>query len=138
MANISSGLPNRTITDITIHPNDENRFWITFSGYSDNDKVFYTNDSGQNWMNISDDLPNLPTNCILFYEPNETLFIGTDIGVFYRDSSMISWEMFNQGLPNVIVTELSIISIPINYLPPHMVEVFGLVTYQRQLLQLLH
>ena len=104
--NISSGLPNRTITDITIHPNDENRVWITFSGYSDNDKVFYTNDSGQNWMNISDDLPNLPTNCILFYEPNETLFIGTDIGVFYRDSSMISWEMFNQGLPNVIVTEL--------------------------------
>ena len=104
--NISSSLPNNTITDIAIHPSDENRVWITFSGYSNGNKVYYSNDGGSNWTNISEDLPNLPANCILFYPPNETLFAGTDIGVFYKDSSMINWEYFNQGLPNVIVTEL--------------------------------
>ena len=40
------------------------------------------------------------------FTPNETLFAGTDVGVFYKDSSMTNWEYFNQGLPNVIVTEL--------------------------------
>jgi len=104
--NISSSLPNNTITDIAIHPSDENRVWITFSGYSNGNKVYYSNDGGSNWTNISEDLPNLPANCILFYPPNETLFAGTDIGVFYKDSSMTNWEYFNQGLPNVIVTEL--------------------------------
>ena len=104
--NISSSLPNNTVTDIAIHPSDENRVWITFSGYSNGNKVFYSSDGGTNWTNISDDLPNLPANCILFYPPNETLFAGTDIGVFYKDSSMTNWEYFNQGLPNVIVTEL--------------------------------
>ena len=105
-SNISAGLPNNSITDIVLHPTNENRVWSTFSGYSSGNKVFYSDDGGENWTNISDGLPNLPTNCILFYQPNETLFAGTDVGVFYKDSTMAEWEMFNQGLPNVIVNEL--------------------------------
>ena len=104
--NISSSLPNNAVTDIAIHPTDENRVWITFSGYSNGNKVFYSSDGGTNWTNISDDLPNLPANCILFYPPNETLFVGTDVGVFYRNNTMPDWGMFNQGLPNVIINEL--------------------------------
>ncbi|MDC3030065.1 PKD domain-containing protein, partial [Flavobacteriales bacterium] len=104
--NISSSLPNNTVTDIVIHPSDQNRIWVTFSGYSNGNKVFYSFDGGTNWTNISNNLPNLPANCILFYTPNETLFAGTDVGVFYKDSSMTNWEYFNQGLPNVIITEL--------------------------------
>ncbi len=104
--NISSGLPSKTITSIAVHPDNSNELWTTFSGYSDGDKVFYSTDGGDNWSNVSDNLPNLPSNTILFYPTNETLFLGTDIGVFYKDSSMTDWEIFNQGLPNVIVTEL--------------------------------
>ena len=58
--NISSGIPNYTITDITIHPNDYNKIWLTFSGYSNENKVYHSNDGGTNWINISNDLPNLP------------------------------------------------------------------------------
>ena len=97
--------------------------------------MYYSNDGGQNWINISSDLPNLPANCILFYPPNETLFAGTDIGVFYKDSSMINWEIYNQGLPNVIVTELEYHINSNSYLLLLMVEVFGLVIYHLQLLQ---
>ena len=104
--NISSGLPNNAVTDIVVHPSNSNRIWATFSGYSNGNKVYYSSDAGENWTNISDGLPNLPTNCILFYQPNETLFAGTDVGVFYLDSTMTDWEYFNQGLPNVIVNEL--------------------------------
>ena len=104
--NISSGLPNNIITDIVVDPNNYNKIWLTFSGYSNENKVYYSNDGGINWINISNDLPNLPVNCIVLYQPQETLFVGTDIGVFYKDSTMNNWSLFNQGLPNVIVNEL--------------------------------
>ena len=104
--NISSGLPSKTVTYIAVHPEDSDKIWATFSGYSEGEKVYYSTNGGNDWLNISEDLPNLPANTILFYAPNETLFLGTDIGVFYKDSSMTNWETFNQGLPNVIVSEL--------------------------------
>ena len=106
--NISSGLPNRSVTCINVHPEDQNRLWVTFSGYSDGEKVFYSENGGENWSNISSNLPNLPANAIVFYQPNETLFAGTDVGVWYKDSSMTEWSQYNQGLPNVIVNELEI------------------------------
>src|SRR5690606_37859963 len=37
-----------------------------------------------------------------------TLYIGTDLGVFYKDPSMAHWEAFNNGLPVIEVTDLSI------------------------------
>jgi len=44
------------------------------------------------------------------YENNsdDGLYIGTDIGVFYRDSTMTDWIPFMTGLPNVPVQELEI------------------------------
>lgn len=104
--NISGGLPSKAVTSIAVHPENSDKLWATFSGYSEGKKVYYSNNGGENWSNISENLPNLPANTILFYSPNETLFVGTDIGVFYKDSSMTNWETFNQGLPNVIVNEL--------------------------------
>ena len=104
--NISSALPNNSVTFLAVHPNNPEIVWATFSGYSSQQKVYFSQNGGGSWTNISSNLPNLPVNCILHYSPNETLFIGTDIGVFYKDSSMTDWQTFNQGLPNTIVTEL--------------------------------
>ena len=50
--NISSGLPNNIITDIVVDPNNYNKIWLTFSGYSNENKVYYSNDGGINWINI--------------------------------------------------------------------------------------
>jgi hypothetical protein len=62
----------------------------------------------KNWTNISENLPNLPSNCITYYPPNETVFVGTDIGIWYLDSLTTEWTTFNQGMPNVIVNEIEI------------------------------
>ena len=35
-------------------------------------------------------------------------YIGTDVGVYYKDNTMTEWVPFNNGLPNVIVNELEI------------------------------
>ena len=62
-------------------------------------------------MNYSGTLPNIPVNTIVLDEnsSSETLYIGTDLGVFIRDNNSADWSNFNNlTLPNVIVSELEI------------------------------
>ena len=54
-------------------------------------------------------MPNLPVNCILFQSySKDDLYIGTDIGVYHKDSTMNEWQIYNTGLPFVSVRELEI------------------------------
>ena len=108
---ISSGLPNKTITYIAVHPNDPDKIWVTLSGYTSGQKVYKSLDGGNNWSNYSGTLPNIPVNTIVLDEnsSSETLYIGTDLGVFIRDNTSTDWSNFNNlTLPNVIVSELEI------------------------------
>ena len=97
------------ITDIAIHPSNENEAWITMSGFNADNKVYYTNDGGINWVNITENLPNIPVNCVI-YENNSPngIYIGTDVGVYYRDTIINSWVQFSNGLPNTVVRDLAI------------------------------
>ena len=106
--NISSQISNNNISGIAVHPENKDRVWVTLSQYTANEKVYYSEDGGENWTNISENLPNLPSNCITYYPPNETVFVGTDIGIWYLDSLTTEWTTFNQGMPNVIVNEIEI------------------------------
>jgi len=62
-------------------------------------------------------LPNLPANTIA-YEKNSAdgLYVGLDVGVFYRDTILGNWITFMKNLPNVIVKELEI------YYPDHKIR----------------
>ncbi len=109
-----TGLPlgGIALTDIAISTSDPDHVWVTFSGYTGHNKVFRTVDGGANWTNLTDNgLPNLPVNCIV-YQPgsNDMVYVGTDIGMYYRDNSMPGWRPFNDGLPNVMVSDLEIIT----------------------------
>ena len=95
---------------MAVSTNNADRVWVTFSDYNNVHKIYETNDAGTNWTNISgNNLPELPVNCIVYQGgANDDLYIGTDIGVYYKDNTMSEWVPFNEGLPNVIVTELEI------------------------------
>lgn len=104
---ISGGLPSGTITDIVCHNTDANKVWVSFSGYSNSYKVFQTTNGGTSWTNLSPSLPNIPMNCMAFDKnSNDGIYVGTDIGVFYRDATMSVWQPFSNLLPNVVVTQL--------------------------------
>ena len=109
-AYIKSGLPNYNITDVTVSNSNPDRVWVTFSEYNSAHKVYETNDAGSNWVNISgSNLPDLPVNCIVYQgSASDDLYIGTDIGVYYKNNTMSDWVPFMNGLPNVIVKELEI------------------------------
>ncbi|MBT6964597.1 MAG: T9SS type A sorting domain-containing protein, partial [Flavobacteriales bacterium] len=107
---IKPGLPNYNITDVAVSTTNPDRVWVTLSDYNNAHKVYESIDAGDNWTNVSgSNLPALPVNCIVYQGgANDDLYIGTDVGVYYKDNTMSDWAPFNDGLPNVIVKELEI------------------------------
>ena len=101
--------PASDISYISVSQYDPNKVFVTVSGYVAGKKVYRSSDGGQTWENYSANLPNVSTNCIVYENnSNQGLYVGTDIGVYYRNRSMDEWISFNDGLPNVIVNELEI------------------------------
>lgn len=89
---------------IEIDQFDPQHLWLA----SDN-SVIESFDGGYNWEDISNNLPDIPTNTLVYdHDGDGKLFVGTDIGVFYRTRSDREWLEFNVGLPNVRVFELDI------------------------------
>ena len=106
---ISGSLP---ITSIKIHPTNPHLIYYTVSSYTATAKVFKINTlaTGVNkTFNLTLNLPNVAVNCMTFdKESKEGLYIGTDIGTFYKDTAMGAWEALNANMPNVVVTDLEI------------------------------
>jgi hypothetical protein len=109
---ITKGLPGTAsyLSDITASPKDPGHIWITISGYTEANKVFESRDSGATWTNISVGLPNVPVNCAQAEGSlEEGVFVGTDMGVFYRNNSTNGWVFYNDELPLVMVNELEVL-----------------------------
>jgi len=109
--NITSNLPveRHSISDIVIDPSNNHHFIVSFSGYTDGNKVFESWNRGVDWTNVSYNLENIPVNCIAV-DPDvvNSIYIGTDIGVFYKVPASTEWTYYSNGLPPVIIQELEI------------------------------
>ena len=108
----ATGLPTAlTPTYIAISNTDPNVAIVTYSGYTATSKVYKTTNGGTSWTNLSTGLPNIPANCVV-YENGSTggdgIYVGTDLGVYFRDNSMTTWVDFSSGLPNCAVSDLEI------------------------------
>ncbi|HPI18841.1 MAG TPA: T9SS type A sorting domain-containing protein [Candidatus Kapabacteria bacterium] len=97
------------LSSVAIHQFDGNKIWITRSGFEPNSKVYYSNNGGASWTNISEQLPNMPVNYVLYQKNSpDRLYIATDLGIFYRDLTTDGWINYTYQLPNVVVSELEI------------------------------
>ncbi len=106
---ITGDLPVRyaNLTYVTVKYNDENTVWVTMGQYN-NYSVYETTDGGTTWKDISYGLPPAPVMCLVQNRQNtsvDELYAGTDVGVYVKYGSA-PWELFSNGLPNVVVTEL--------------------------------
>jgi photosystem II stability/assembly factor-like uncharacterized protein len=106
-ADITSGLPNRSITSITVDPSNSATAYLTVSGFNVS-HVFKTTDTGATWTDISGGLPNVPASTLMI-DPVDpaALYLGTDIGVFRSANRGSSWRGFNRGMPPVVVHEFA-------------------------------
>lgn len=109
LVNRTLGLPvdQARITHVITDPVDEEKVWVSFSGYSAGNKVFYSANAGQTWTNVSAGMPNVPVNALVAQigVPG-AVYAAVDGGVFYRDNTFSSWQDYMTGLPRVIVTNL--------------------------------
>ena len=102
-------LPPGIITYIAIAEYNPNKIWLSISNYTKEEKVYTSEDGGSTWTNYSSGLPNVPANCIVIEKGSKSgLYMGTDMGVYYRNRDMDEWINFSSGLPVVIVNELEI------------------------------
>ena len=110
--NISAGLPGIYITFIAVNPDNASDVFVTLGGFNAGQKVYKSEDAGLTWTNISGTLPDIPVNCIAYEDqngsPNDALYIGTDIGIFYRDDDIGDWLLYSKDLPQTIVADIEI------------------------------
>ncbi len=110
VATMPAAYPSIANTGIAISSLDAKKVWLAFSGYVDTVKVCFSRDGGQTWKNITGSLPNVPVNCIATVpgSPANSVYIGTDKGVFYTDDNLGHWIPFQDGMPAIIVSSLYI------------------------------
>lgn len=101
---LTTNLPtNNTITALETSPFDENIVYM-----AQQDKIYKSTDKGLTWSDISGSLSGIQINSIAFYRNSiEGLYVGTDVGVFFKDANMDDWSSFSDGMPaSVRVTEV--------------------------------
>ncbi len=107
--NVSAGLPDQYITSIAMVPSDDMIAYVTVSGFKYLDytpRVFKTTDGGQNWTDISSNLPNIPVNDIITYPAENILFVATDLNVWYSKDDGANWTILGNNLPLTVVMDL--------------------------------
>jgi photosystem II stability/assembly factor-like uncharacterized protein len=111
---ITANLPildsGNQISYLYVKDNDPNTVWASFNAFNAGEKIYVTRNGGTSWTNISGSLPNVSANCVTYHRgnKNEGIYLGTDLGVFYRDSTMNDWRPYNRNLPNTIIYDLKI------------------------------
>ena len=88
------------------------RVYASLNGYRRDDftpYIFVSDDYGTTWKNIAANIPLSPVNVILEDQVNEDLlFAGTDNGLYVSFNRGKSWELFQNGIPNVAIHDLVI------------------------------
>lgn len=114
----------KTIDDIAIDPDNSNIIFLALSGLfrdhqtgipiPDSRRVLRSIDGGLTWFDFSEGLGVLPCHTLAIQKTDnyKRIFVGNEVGVFYRDITSIPtftpWQPFQEGLPVCIVTDLDI------------------------------
>ncbi|RTY76515.1 WD40/YVTN/BNR-like repeat-containing protein [Flavobacterium sp. LS1R10] len=110
---ISGNLPqNKWVSRVVASAHKKERVYATLNGYRNDDftsYVYMSDDFGQTWKNIANNLPASPVNVIVEDNVNENvIYLGTDNGLYVSLNKGTSWDDFSNGIPNVAVHDLVI------------------------------
>ncbi len=119
MADITGSIPARYIGRIAIDPTNGNTAYVALNGFGiPGQHVMKTTNLSApvpTWVNSGSGIPDIPTNALVIDPAHpQTLYAGTDIGVFRSTDGGASWTPFSTGLPRVAVFEIGIQ--PVNHI----------------------
>ena len=109
---ISAGLPDRWVTRVAFDPFEENTIYVTVSGFRWEEAyphVLKSVNLGEDWIDISGNLPQVPVNVIVC-DPDldDRYFVGTDAGMFCTEDGGNYWYGISVGIPNTPVVAMKI------------------------------
>ena len=99
------------MTRVAVDPTDAKTVWATFSGFRNGEDaahVYKTTDGGETWVNNSGNLPNGPVNDVVVDPARDTVFIGTDLGVYNLKEGGKNWSFVGKGLPLAPVLDIKL------------------------------
>ena len=100
----------RSCKDVIVDDEDEDRVLVAFGGHTGltASHVFISTNGGDSWTDISGNLPDISVNAAAF-DPisRKTIYVGTDVGVFRSVCGDGMWQAFDNGIPNVIISDLN-------------------------------
>lgn len=99
-----------SMSSITFNQKDPLIVYAAIPSYVDGEKVYKSVDGGQTWTNISTGLPNIVTKTITLFQnqTDEILFLGTELGTYYKKNTENWTRLGGDDLPNVIINDLDI------------------------------
>src|SRR5260370_7540646 len=106
----SGRLPNRYISGVRMDTATPSHAYLSLSGYSRKwmigpddpgaGHVFETTTGGSSWTDRSGNLPDVPTDDVVFR--GGILYAATDFGVFRSSDNGASWTRLRTNLPPVL------------------------------------
>jgi photosystem II stability/assembly factor-like uncharacterized protein len=107
--------PNRnSIGSAVIDPNNKFTAYVSFTSFSPlaGEQIFKTtnlNDPNPVWTPSSNGIPRVPVSSIVVDpQDSNSVYAGTDIGVFHSTDSGATWSPYSTGLPRVAVFDMEI------------------------------
>ena len=103
-----------SIGKAVIDPNNPNTAYITFTSFSPpaGQQIFKTTNLGDavpTWVASSNGIPQVPVSGFAVDpQDSNSLYAGTDIGVYHSPDGGVTWAPLGQGLPRVAVFDVAI------------------------------
>jgi photosystem II stability/assembly factor-like uncharacterized protein len=107
------GFPTRPVSGIWVDPATADHLVVSLGGIGtaagNAQAVWQSKDGGGTWADLSGDLPQAVANSVVV-DPSSssTLYLATDTGVYRTTNSGANWVPFDNGIPNVPVSDLTI------------------------------
>jgi hypothetical protein len=97
---------------IEADPENPRRIWASFRNYDKPFKVYFSEDGGTTWGDLSRGLPQYPVSALAAQPGTDAvLYAGTDVGVFVNFDATdpgSEWQPFNAGLPVCLVNDFEV------------------------------
>ncbi|MFT7588941.1 MAG: photosystem II stability/assembly factor-like uncharacterized protein [Limisphaerales bacterium] len=113
--NYSAGLPTDTyVSTVTPSYTEPDMAFALMGGVPASGdlgrKVFKTEDNGNNWVNVSGNIPNVPlTDIVVHPKDNDKLYACGDITCFFTEDGGLNWVEWGDGFPaHILVDEMDI------------------------------
>jgi len=95
-------LPNNNDrVKMALSAENENVLWVAVTYGSNGKKIYKTLDGGISWINLTTPLLNniRIANIMAQYGTDGGIYLGTNVGVFYRNNSHSDWQPYSQDFP---------------------------------------